>query len=201
MCSHTTARSGIIIILLGFIMQFLQYLLSDVTDATNNTKATVALTVDQQIPVVRAQFWPRWTRLKSLRNLDKNTNIPSAKSIYLACVCVDICEAVMLSVCSLRLLVQKKVSVEDLDDKNSVGLLCQHVWRGAHAAPLPLRLCARLSHFVQRKNRGRRGAIGEEHKAMTEPQSQAAQSQLHHCKKIISQTSLLWLRKRPVDEL
>lgn len=69
MCSHTTARSGIIIILLGFIMQFLQYLLSDVTDATNNTKATVALTVDQQIPVVRAQFWPRWTRLKSLRNL------------------------------------------------------------------------------------------------------------------------------------
>lgn len=78
MCSHTTARSGIIIILLGFIMQFLQYLLSDVTDA---------LTVDQQIPVVRAKFWPRWTCLKSLRNLDKNTNILSAKSIYLACVC------------------------------------------------------------------------------------------------------------------
>lgn len=90
--------------------------------------------------------------------------------IYIFGVCVLIfgslhCETVMLSVCSLRLLVQKKVSVEDLDDKNSVGLLCQPVWRGAHAAPLPLLLCARLSHFVQRKRRGRRGAIGEEHKA------------------------------------
>lgn len=89
MCSHTTARSGIIIILLGFIMQFMQYLLSDVTDATNNTEATVALTVDQQIPVVRAQFWPRW------KLGQKYKHFICKIYIFGVCVCVDICESTL----------------------------------------------------------------------------------------------------------
>lgn len=108
------------------------------------------------------------------------------------------CEADVLSVCGLKLFVSKKISVEDLGDKNSVGLPCQPVQRGAHAAPLPLLFVLVFPTLSEgKKNLPRRGAMGEEHKT----ESQAAQSQLHHCRKCISRAAPLWLRKRPVDEL
>lgn len=112
------------------------------------------------------------------------------KSLYIRCVGVLIvvslhCEADVLSVCGLKLFVSKKISVEDLGDKNSVGLPCQPVQRGAHAAPLALLFVLVFPTLCEEKNLPRRGAIGEEHKT----ESQAAQSQLHHCRKCISQAA------------
>lgn len=68
--------------------------------------------------------------------------------------------------------VEESIWGKEPDDKNSVGLLRQPVWRRARVAPLPLRLCACLSHFVWRKISGnerayRRWAHGHDRTTVT----------------------------------
>lgn len=87
------------------------------------------------------------------------------------CICIH---SLYLACCVVILGSQVACQKENmLDDKNSVGLLRQPLSRRSHAAPLPLLLCACISHFVWRKTQGRWGAIGEEPMAMAELQSQA----------------------------
>lgn len=127
--------------------------------------------------------------------------ILEGRKIYVFCICVGVTVCVCLPCCP-------EVLDEDLDDKNSVGHPCQPVWSGAHAAPLPLPFSACLSHFVQRnkkKNSGRRGAIGEEHKAW---QSHSHRLLIHNsinvenlflrCSAVAQREVCWWAQKKPL---